>query len=214
MNKEIKLEERNYVAEYRADEKTGLIEGVPIVFDKPADIAGMFQETIMRGAIDEEKLKDVRFFWNHNVNEKAIARTVVPLDKLGGMELKVEEDSVKMKARPNRKRTDANDLYLAIEDGTVDGMSFMFGVREERWEDLESDYPKRYITKIDPIVEVSAVNFAAYNSTSINARKGDSSEKAVGVLEKARKEQKAEAERSAKQKAELELLKEKLKYLS
>ena len=57
---------RNYIAEFRADETNGLIEGLPIVFDTPTDIGGYFQETICKGAIKEEVLKDVRFFWNHN----------------------------------------------------------------------------------------------------------------------------------------------------
>lgn len=207
------LVQRNYHAEFRADEETGLVEGVPIVFDTATDIGGMFEETICKGAISEDVLKDVRFFWNHNVNEKAIARSIIPLDKLGGMELHIEDDSVRMVARPNRKRNDANDLCLAIEDGVISAMSFMFGVAEERWEDLDSEYPKRFITKIDPVVEVSAVNFPAYASTSINAREGVNTENVCDALERARQKRTAEAESTAKAKAELELLKEKYKYL-
>lgn len=207
------LIQRNYQAEFRADNDTGLIEGVPIVFDTPTDIGGWFEETIERGALSEDVLKDVRFFWNHNICEKAVARSVIPLDKMGGMELHIEDDSVRMVARPNRKRTDANDLYLAIEDGVINTMSFMFGVADERWEDLDSDYPKRFITKIDPVVEVSAVNFPAYATTSINAREGFNAENVKGVLEKAREKRNAVAENTAKAKAELELLKEKYKYL-
>lgn len=212
-DKKTELVQRNYQAEFRADNETGLVEGVPIVFDTATDIGGMFEETICKGAIDEEVLKDVRFFWNHNVNEKAIARSIIPLDKLGGMELHIEDDSVRMVARPNRKRNDANDLCLAIEDGVISAMSFMFGVAEERWEELDSDYPKRFITKIDPVVEVSAVNFPAYASTSINAREGVNTENVCDALERARQKRTAEAESTAKAKAELELLKEKYKFL-
>lgn len=189
---------RNYPAEFRADETSGLIEGVPIVFDTPTDIGGWFEETIVKGAISEDIIKDVRFFWNHNIDEKAIARTVIPLDKLGGMELKIEDDGVKMLANPNRKRTDANDLCLAIEDGVINAMSFMFGVAEERWEDEDTDYPKRFITKIDPLIEVSAVNFPAYATTSINARGDTASENDRAVLEKIRAERKAREESTAK----------------
>lgn len=177
---------RNYPAEFRADEKSGLIEGVPIVFDTPTDIGGWFEETIVKGAISEDVIKDVRFFWNHNVDEKAIARTVIPLEKLGGMELKIEDDGVKMLANPNRKRTDANDLCLAIEDGVINAMSFMFGVSEEHWEDEDTDYPKRFITKIDPLIEVSAVNFPAYATTSIHARGDAATEIDRAVLERVR----------------------------
>jgi HK97 family phage prohead protease len=189
---------RNYPAEFRANEQTGIIEGVPIVFDTPTDIGGWFQETICKGAISKDIIKDVRFFWNHNTDEKAIARTIIPLEKLGGMELIIEDDCVKMLANPNRKRTDANDLCLAIEDGVINAMSFMFGVKEERWEDEDTDYPKRFITKIDPLIEVSAVNFPAYATTSINARGEAGTDNDRAVLERMRAMRKAVAESDSK----------------
>ena len=204
---------RNYPAEYRADGEQGLIEGIPIVFDTPTDIGGMFQETIVKGAISKDIIKDVRFFWNHNIDEKAIARTIIPLDKLGGMKLHIEDDDVRMVANPNRKRTDANDLCLAIEDGVINAMSFMFGVADERWEDLDTDYPKRFITKIDPLIEVSAVNFPAYATTSINARGDTGTENDREVLERAKKSCNASKESEAQVKRNLELLKTKYKYL-
>lgn len=181
---------RNYPAEFRADEQSGLIEGIPIVFDTPTDIGGWFQETICAGAISEDIIKDVRFFWNHNIDEKAIARTVIPLDKPGGMTLTIEDKQVKMLANPNRKRTDANDLCLAIEDGVINAMSFMFGVAEERWEDEDTDYPKRFITRIDPLIEVSAVNFPAYATTDIHARGDTATEIDRAALEKMRERRK------------------------
>lgn len=181
---------RNYPAEFRSDEQTGLIEGIPIVFDTPTDIGGMFQETIVKGAISEDIIKDVRFFWNHNIDEKAIARTIIPIEKLGGMTLTIEDKQVRMLANPNRKRTDANDLCLAIEDGVINAMSFMFGVAEERWEDEDTDYPKRFITRIDPLIEVSAVNFPAYATTDIHARGDTASENDRAALEKMRERRK------------------------
>ena len=165
---------RNYPAEFRADSESGLIVGVPIVFDTPTDIGGMFQETICKGAITEKVLRnDVGFYFNHDLNSMRIARSIIPLDKLGGMNFELGEKEVKVRINANRKRSDANDLYLGIEDGTIDGMSFMFAVAEERWEDENTDYPKRFITRIEPIIEVSAVNYPAYKSTSINVARGD-----------------------------------------
>lgn len=205
---------RNYPAEFRAEGESGLIVGVPIVYDTPTDIGGYFQETICKGAISQDVIKDVRFFWNHNVEEKAIARTIIPLDKLGGMELIPTDKGVEMKMNPNRKRSDVNDLCLAIEDGVINAMSFMFGVKEERWEDEDTDYPKRFITKIEPLIEVSAVNFPAYASTSINVARGDLlTESDKAVIGKLRERRQAAAETEAKAKRELELLKIKAKYL-
>lgn len=182
---------RNYPAEFRADSESGLIVGVPIVFDTPTDIGGYFQETICKGAITEEMLKrDVGFYFNHDLNSKRIARSIIPINRLGGMDFKIDGEKVTMRVNANRNRTDANDLYLGIEDGTIDGMSFMFAVAEERWEDENTDYPKRFILRIDPIIEVSAVNYPAYKSTSINVSRGDlltESDKAViGKLQKRR----------------------------
>ena len=178
---------RNYPAEFRADTDRGLIEGLPIVFDTPTDIGGYFQETICKGAISKDIIKDVRFFWNHDLNRMAVCRSIIPLEKLGGMELHIEDSGVRMLANPNRKRTDANDLCLAVEDGVVNAMSFMFGVAEERWEDVDTDYPKRFITRIDPLVEVSAVNYPAYASTDIHARGDTFTENDRAALDKMRR---------------------------
>lgn len=191
---------RNYPAEFRADSESGLIVGVPIVFDTPTDIGGMFQETICKGAIAEKVLRnDVGFYFNHDLNSMRIARSVIPLDKLGGMEFELGEKEVKVRINANRKRSDANNLYLGIEDGTIDGMSFMFAVAEERWEDENTDYPKRFITRIEPIIEVSAVNYPAYKSTSINVARGDLlTENDKAVLGQVRQRAKAASENAAK----------------
>ena len=189
---------RNYPAEFRADETSGLIEGIPIVFDTPTDIGGLFEETICKGAISKEIINDVRFFWNHNIDEKAIARTIIPIEKYGGMTLTIEDKEVKMLANPNRKRTDANDLCLAIEAGVINAMSFMFGVAEERWEDENSDYPKRFITRIDPLIEVSAVNWPAYATTDIHARRETVTDNDRAALEKLRQMRRAGAGSTAR----------------
>ena len=206
---------RNYPAEFRADNESGLIVGTPIVFDTPTDIGGLFQETICKGAISEKVLRnDVGFYFNHDLNSMRIARSIIPLDKLGGMEFELGEKEVKVKINANRKRSDANDLYLGIEDRTIDGMSFMFAVAEERWEDENTDYPKRFITRIEPIIEVSAVNYPAYKSTSINVARGDLlTENDKAVIGQLRQRQQTTAETDAKAKRELELLKIKAQYL-
>ncbi len=147
------------------DENNGIIEGVPIVFEQKTDIGGWFSETIARGAINDDVLRDVAFFYNHDLNTKPLART-----RTKKLTLTIGDDQVDMIAQVNLKRSDANDLYLAIQDGDIDGMSFMFRVEEEEWSDLDTDYPHRRITKIGYVQEVSAVNYPAYEGTSINAR--------------------------------------------
>lgn len=155
-------------ANYRAEStEDGMahITGVPIVYEQPTDIGGWFEETVARGAIDETTLKNVDLFLNHDRSAKPLART-----QNGRLSFKVKEDGVHMDAVVNLKRSDANDLYIAIQDGDIDGMSFAFRVAEQEWKDLDTDYPKRRITKINYVQEVSAVNYPAYKGTSIHAR--------------------------------------------
>ena len=71
-------------------------------------------------------------------------------------------------------------------------MSFAFLIDQERWEDLDSDYPTRFIDKFSLIREISAVTFPAYNATDINARSKTALESARAALESERR-QKAEA---------------------
>lgn len=183
-----------------SDENTGIVEGVPIVFEQPTDIGGWFEETIARGAISEDVLRDVAFFYNHDLNTKPLART-----RTGKLVFTIENDGVHMNTKLNLKRNDSNDLYIAIQDGDIDGMSFMFRVEGEEWTGLDTDYPKRRITKIGYVQEVSAVNYPAYMGTSINARADGSLDSDRNVLDSAR----AALLDSGKEKRELEL--EKLK---
>lgn len=169
--------------EIRKDEegKIGHITGVPIVFEQETDVGGYFGETIARGAISEDVLKDVAFFYNHDLNTKPLART-----RTGKLALNIENDGVHMDAEVNLERSDSKDLYLAIQDGDIDGMSFMFRVESEEWTDLETDYPKRRITKIGYVQEVSAVNYPVYEGTSINARANLSLDSDKQALDNAR----------------------------
>ena len=170
--------------EYRAEKKddnTGLIQGVPIVFEQPTSIGGWFEETIARGAISEDVLKDVAFFYNHDLNTKPLART-----RTGKLGFTIENDGVHMDAEVNLERSDSKDLYLAIQDGDIDGMSFMFRVEADEWSDLDTDYPKRRITKIGYVQEVSAVNYPAYSGTSIYARTDMSVDADIKALDEAR----------------------------
>lgn len=172
-------------AEYRAEKNEdgtiGHISGVPIVFEQKTDIGGWFEETIARGAISEDVLRDVAFFYNHDLNSKPLART-----RTGKLKFTIENDGVRMDADVNLQRSDVNDMYLAINDGDIDGMSFMFRVEADEWTDLDSDYPKRRITKIGYVQEVSAVNYPAYEGTSINARSDISLDGDMKALDEAR----------------------------
>ena len=189
---------RSYVAEFMAsegEEERGVIEGTPIVFNQDTvirDWAGEFIERISPRALDNADMKDVRFFVNHDTNGVTLARTK---NGNGTMSLDVQNDGVKMRAVldiDNNPR--AAEVYSAIKRGDMDGMSFMFRVRGEEWEDLESDRPIRNITDISIVHEVSVVNFPAYQGTSISARSAEETE--YSPLAEARAKRSEETENS------------------
>ncbi len=83
----------------------------------------------------------------------------------------------------------------------------MFGIDDEEWENLDSDYPTRHIKSISTVVEVSAVTFPAYEETSISARDKSAVETARIAVETARS---GEVDTSSNK---LKLEKLKIKYL-
>lgn len=190
MNKE----KRAYMCEVntRTDEKHGnILEGIPIVYDVATDIGGMWKEIIDRGALDQADLKDVRFLVNHDVDSIPLARSRNNNEN-STMQMTVEEDGLHIRVDLDTEENPrAKELYSAVKRQDVSGMSFMFSVKADSWEDLDSEYPTRHITALDKVFEVSAVTFPAYEQTSINARSVEtgkaSLENAKQALENARK---------------------------
>ena len=215
MENQIKEEKecRSYDFEVRAkkDEKHGAyIEGHPIVYGDKYDCCGMFEETIDEGALDNTDLKDVRLLVNHNTDMIPLARSRNNNEN-SSMQLKVEKDGMHIRANLDvEKNNDAKALYSAIERGDITGMSFMFQVNGEKWDDIDSDYPKRHITSISKVYEVSAVTFPAYENTDIKKKK-------KSVLDNARaKSLESESKQtldSAKNELELEKLKFRARFM-
>ena len=105
------------------------------------------------------------------------------------MQLNVDQQGMEIRALLDVESSPkAQDLYAAIKRGDLDKMSFMFSIEDERWEDLESDHATRHIEKIGSVVEVSAVTFPAYESTSIDARSKETLERARSAVETARQQ--------------------------
>lgn len=168
MSKEIRIFDFEVRAEQ--DEKHGtIITGTPIVYDALTNI-GSYDEIIARGALDNADLKDVRFLVNHNTDMIPLARSrnnnenstmQMTVDE-GGMNIRVDLDT--------ENNAEAKSLYSAVKRGDISGMSFMFTVDGDKWDDIESEHPTRTITKLGKVFEVSAVTFPAYEQTSIQAR--------------------------------------------
>lgn len=209
MKKKTKLEQRSYLCEVRAEgEQDGIITGRPIVYNSRTNI-GYFDEIIDSGALDGADMTDVRFLVNHDISNIPLARS---RRNNGNSTMQLTPDGEGLGIAANvdiENNAQARSLYSAVQRGDVTGMSFMFSVDEERWENLESDHPTRHIVKIGSIVEVSAVTFPAYDSTSINARSSETLESARAALESAR----AKTASTETETRELELLKMKISVL-
>lgn len=191
---------RNFTFEIRAetDDNGAYITGRPIVYESKANL-GFCDEVIRSGALDNADLSDVPFLVNHNTNMIPLARFRKG-DKNSTMQLQIDNKGLPIRLDLDvENNTEAKALYSAVQRGDISGMSFMFTIDADEWENLESDHPTRYITKIGQVLEVSAVTFPAYESTEISARD-------KRALDEARK-----ALSNATDNVELEKLK--LKYL-
>jgi HK97 family phage prohead protease len=204
--KKNELVTRFYHLDLRADEtEEGVIRGVPIVFDKPTTIhdwAGKFVEVIDRNALKNTNLKDVRLFVNHDIDKITLARSK---NGKGTMSLVEKDDGLHMEARLDVENNyEAKALYSAIKRGDMDGMSFMFEIESDKWEGFDTDTPKRTVTGIKVVHEVSVVNFPAYADTVVSAR---SKEETSSVLEEARNAFLEETKQAKNEALELEKLK-------
>nr|DAT39383.1 MAG TPA: prohead serine protease [Caudoviricetes sp.] len=203
------LEQRSYNFEVRAEETEAgnIITGRPIVYNSRTDL-GWFDEIIEPGALNNTDLTDVRFLVNHDTSKIPLARS----RRNNGnstMQLTVDNDGMGIRVKlDTENNTEARSLYSAVQRGDISGMSFMFGIRDEEWDDLDSDHPTHRIKDISTVVEVSAVTFPAYDATEINARSKAALDNARSAVETAR-QQGAKTLDSE----ELELLKEKTKIL-
>lgn len=184
MDKEIRSYDFEMRAEQREDGK-GEIFGRPIVYDSRTDL-GWFDEIIAAGALDKADLKDVRLLVNHDTSMIPLARSRNN-NKNSTMQLSPDDEGLGFRATlDTENNAEAKSLYSAIDRGDVTGMSFMFTVDGEEWQDIESDHPTRIIKAISKVFEVSAVTFPAYESTSIGVRDREALESAETVLESAR----------------------------
>lgn len=179
---------RAYNFELRAknDEAHGTyIEGRPIVYGSMTDL-GYFNEIIEPGALTDTDLKDVRFLVNHNTDMIPLARSRRNNDN-STMQMVVDEKGMSIRVNLDvENNTDAKNLYSAVKRGDISGMSFMFSVDNEDWEDLESEHPTRYIKKIGQVLEVSAVTFPAYEATEISARAKETLDSVKSTLDSVR----------------------------
>ena len=207
------LERRSYNFDVKAEETESgnIITGRPIVYNSRTNL-GLFDEVIEAGALDGADLTDVRFLVNHDISKIPLARS---RRNNGNSTMQFSVDSeglnidwVKLDTENN---SEARALYSAVQRGDITGMSFMFSVDSDEWDNLETEHPTRRIKKIGSVVELSAVTFPAYESTEIYARGKEALDNARSALENAIQQSASPLDSGIN---ELELLKEKTKILT
>lgn len=206
------LERRDFLCEVRAEqtERGRVLTGRPIVYNSRTDL-GLFDEVIESGALDRADLRDVRFLVNHDTSKIPLARSRRN-NASSTMQLSIDAEGLAIRVDLDTdNNADARALYSAVERGDITGMSFMFAVRAQEWEGLDTEHPLRRITDISTVVEVSAVTFPAYDAAGIYARSEEALESARAELDSARQQR---AESLDSDMASLELAKAKYTFKS
>lgn len=182
---------RGFTAELRAvrsdtENEGHIVEGLAAVYEQEThiqDFFGEYVEVIRKGAFDDCNFDDVKLLVNHNFDGVPLARSRRnnKSDKPNTMQLFVDEKGVNIKANLDTENNEqAKAVYSAISRGDMDGMSFCFFVSEEnqKWSKRDGvDF--REILKVDEVIEVSAVNFPAYQGTNIDARSLENDKRAL-----------------------------------
>lgn len=188
MSKTLKpLTRSSFQCEVRAanDERGAFITGRPIVYNSRTNI-GPYDEIIETGALNGTDLKDVRFLVNHDLSRIPLARSRNN-NANSTMQLSVDDRGMTIRVNLDiENNMEARALYSSVQRGDISGMSFLFGIEDEEWENLESDHPTCHIRSISTVIEVSAVTFPAYEDTEIYARSKEALESARHALENAR----------------------------
>ncbi|BGE81990.1 HK97 family phage prohead protease [Staphylococcus petrasii] len=154
-------------SEIHTDKKSDemILEGTPIVFNKPALIntpMGSHTEIITANALNGLKLNDTRLLISHDRNRLPLAKAPKTM--------KIWADNIGLHMRATLPDTEeARSVYTAVKRGDMTGMSFGFTCRPEGF-DYDVETRTRKINKIDNIFEFSIVNFPAYPEASIEAR--------------------------------------------
>lgn len=169
-----------------ANDTGNTVEGHAAVFGQSYDMYGCWAETIARGAFDNTDFTDVLFDVNHDLDEIPLARSRNN-NANSTLQLKIDDQGLATRAVLDIENNGAaKALYGSIKRGDMNGMSYIFCVRNDEWTGLDSDMPSRVITDIAKVYEVSAVSMPANPGTDIAARSQSELESAKKTLESAR----------------------------
>ena len=144
--------------EVRRVGETAKITGYAAVFNKDADIMGMFTERVAPGAFKKTiKDGDIRALQNHDPNF-VLGRT-----KSGTLKLAEDTRGLHYNIDANLRKTTVRDLVEDIERGDISQSSFGFLAVHDEW-DYQTEPPKRTLLE-NRLFDVSPVTFPAYEDT-------------------------------------------------
>lgn len=125
-----------------------------------------FVEVISPGAFKKSlETNSVKALYNHNADH------VLGSTKSGT--LMVTEDAVGLRFDLDLPNTQvANDLYESVQRGDIDGVSFGFRCKEDKWAETKLDGGWKTIRTLREIelIEISPTPFPAYEATEVDCR--------------------------------------------
>lgn len=141
-----------------------VLRGVPIVFNRPTvlwECDGIeYKEVIAPGALEGCDLSDFILNRNHGMNDGTVyART-----RNGSLRYQITPTDVSIEADLDAEDERHRNLHRDVVKKRVDKMSFSFSIRECSY---DRETHTRTILKIKKLYDVSAVDFPAYNDTSL-----------------------------------------------
>ena len=148
----------------REDGEDLTIEGYFAVFNSDYDIMPGMSESIAPGAFAEALGGDVRALVNHDTT------LVLGRNKANTLSLREDSHGLWGQIRINPNDSAAMDLCARVQRGDVDGCSIGFDIAEEKTEFSDNGDVHFTIEKVDPLDEVSACTFPAYQETNVSAR--------------------------------------------
>ena len=139
--------------------------GTAIVFDSPSQDLGGFTEIVKRQSVQKSIQRHRCFYAMATRQLPAIARV-----KTGSLKLTLTDVSLDFVATLPSSPLGQN-AFQAVSDGTVDSVSFGFGVEPggEKWLEDERGNLVRELWDIN-VAEISPVTWAAYLAPHVDTR--------------------------------------------
>lgn len=158
--------------EYRSAELTALqegeqgIAGYASVFNAPTLLYTFdgveYWETVDTGAFAGADLSNVVLRYNHSDHFSVLART-----SNDTLRLHVDETGLHIEA-DIAKTSQGKDVYELIRRKDVTKMSYGYIVAKDYIEKKSEDKYLRHVSKIKKVVDVSVVDFPAYDETNVD----------------------------------------------